>query len=349
MQELTLLQLEPKISKELIKENITEKVIEHLRLNYGNLKLKSLEDKETYIEIKNAKKVVAKVRTTATKVCKAGREEAIREQKLWIEAEKKVIGKIKEVEDVLDAEIEKFETEEARKEAEEKERKESAYINRQAELTKMGATYSNGSFVLGDVSFEATLIKDADEDIYAETILPKYKEVYEVLEAERIEKERVASEKAAELKRQQEELEQKQREFEQKQAEFKRQQEELEQRQKLIQHRSTVLSSLGMIFNGNEYFFEDVNVHNTEIVTLDESKWVELIQKITPLINEKKAEKIKADEEAKALELAQSDDKTKWAAFIEQLNNLVHQEMKSPKYKRMQQIAKEKLEEIKSL
>lgn len=399
MSEVTILPLEKQIENELVRENITDKVISGLKEKFGNMKLAHLEDKESYLEIKAAKKEVAKWRIAAQKLCKSGREDAIKIQKLWVEKEKEVVGKISEVEEPLQQEIDKFDAEIARKEAEEKERKEAAYINRQSELTKMGATYENGSFVLGDVSFEAALIKDADEEMYAETILPKYKAVYEVIEAKRIEEQRIADEKAAELKRKQEELEKKQREFEAQQAAFQKQQQEAEQkakelqlqkekqeleaRQTLLNHRSAVLSSLGMQFNGSEYKYEDVNVHTNEMATLDENAWVALVQQITPVLElrkkeaeEKRLAQIKADQEAvqaaaakaererieteqrqaaikkqqeeeqKALELAQSNDKTKWADFIEQLNQLAHQEMKSPKYKRMQQIAKEKIEEI---
>lgn len=391
MSEVVILPLEQQIENELQRENVTDKVINELKSKYNGLKLAHLEDKETYLEIKEAKKEVAKWRILAQKICKSGREDAIKIQKLWVEKEKEVVGKIAEIEDPLKAELDKFDAEVERKENEQRQKREEAYINRQAELTKMGATYSNGAFVLGDVSFDANIIKDADDEIYVGTIFPKFNDVYQKLEAERIAEEQRKAAEAAELKRKQDELDRRQREFEEKQREFQRQQEEaerqarelqlqkekaeLEARQKLINHRSAVLSGLGMQFNGSEYKYEDVNVHTTEMGTLSENDWVELVQKITPVIEQRKKEaadraaeaaaqkereriaeeqrkeaiRKQEEEERKALELAQSTDKTKWAAFLEQLNQLVHQEMKSPKYRRMQQIAKEKIEEIYNL
>jgi hypothetical protein len=218
--------LDETMEKELVKANVTDAVIARLKEKYGSLRLRSVDDKETYLEIKDAKKDCAKLRNLTVKVCKEGREQAVAIQKKWVSKEKEVVGKIEEVESPLDDEITRFDAEVKRKELEEKQRQETQYMQRTQALTKIGALYSDNSFTLGEFSLEANLVKESSQEIWDDEILPKFNEQYFILEAERIEQEKVKAEKEAELKRQQEELLQKQREFEAQQAEFKRQQEE---------------------------------------------------------------------------------------------------------------------------
>src|SRR5215831_6530306 len=85
---------ESEINNALIKENVTDRVIASLKAQYEGLKLKSIDDKEGYLEIKEARNNVRKIGILAEKVCKKGREEALRTQKLWIAKEKEVLGKI---------------------------------------------------------------------------------------------------------------------------------------------------------------------------------------------------------------------------------------------------------------
>jgi hypothetical protein len=218
--------LDETMEKELVKANVTDAVIARLKEKYGSLRLRSVDDKETYLEIKDAKKDCAKLRNLTVKVCKEGREQAVAIQKKWVSKEKEVVGKIEEVESPLDDEITRFDAEVKRKELEEKQRQETQYMQRTQALTKIGALYSDNSFTLGEFSLEANLVKESSQEIWDDEILPKFNEQYLILEAERIEQEKIKAEKEAELKRQQEELLQKQREFEAQQAEFKRQQEE---------------------------------------------------------------------------------------------------------------------------
>lgn len=324
---VSLQPLETKIKTELEKENVTEKVINGLKERYGTLKLNSVDDKETYLEIKEAHREVRKWYNLAVNICKKGRESAIQEQKLWIAKEKEVCSKIDEVANPLKLEIEKFDAEEKRKEDEEKQRKENIFISRQAEITKMGALYdtSNNCFVLGDVSFEISMIKESDEETYNEIVLPKYKAAFELLEAKRIEEERIKKEaeenqrkeaeelrlkeeqlrkEKEELQRQADELRKMKEELErkEKEEEVRKQMEEQQRLQKLFVHRSAILSGLGMKFNGQDFLFEDVNVNMVEIKTLDESAWVKLITEITPVIEQRKKEAEEKETARKKLE-----------------------------------------------
>jgi colicin import membrane protein len=224
--EVIELSLVKTIETKLVQANVTEQVLSALREKYAGMKLAAIDDKESYLEIKAAAKECAKVRTLTVKICKEGREEAVKAQKQWIAKEKEIVGQVAEVEDALDAEIKRFDDEVARIEQEEKDRQEEAYINRQAALTKMGAVYSNGEFTLGEASFEANLIKGSSEEVWVDAVLPKFQEEYEKIEAVKIAEQKKKDDEAAELKRQQDELADKKRIFDEQQAAFKKQQEE---------------------------------------------------------------------------------------------------------------------------
>lgn len=219
--------LEEQIENQLVKQNVTEAVIAGLKEKFGGLALKDLNDKEGYLEIKEARKEVRQWGILAEKICKVGREDAIKIQKLWLSKEKEVLGKIAEVQDPLDAELKKYEDEQERIEQEKIRKQEEANIQRQSTLAKYGAIYQDGHFVLNHISYEAILIKDADQDIWENTILPKYLAEYEKNEAERVAQEKKREEEMLALRKQQEEMEEQRRELERQQNEFRQQQESL--------------------------------------------------------------------------------------------------------------------------
>lgn len=302
-QEVTVVSLESVIETKLIQNNVTEQVLSALKEKYGGMQLKALDDKESYLELKAAAKDCGKVRTLAVKICKEGREEAVKTQKLWIAKEKEVVGKVAEVEDALDAEIAKYDAEVERKENEEKNRQEEAYINRQAVLTKMGAIYQDGSFVLGAASFEATLIKESAQDVWEETILPKFQAEYEKIESVRVAQEKEKAEREAEMKRQQEELEKQQAEFKKQQEEFEKQKQEAERLerervQQLVKSRSAILRGLGMNYDGTKYDYADIFIHNNQMAALDENEWTVLVSETTVKIKDYKDAEEKRQKEA---------------------------------------------------
>jgi len=195
--------LESKIEQDLVAYNVTDAVLSSLKEKFSGLKLKSLDDKESYLEIKEAARECSKVRNLIVKCCKAGREDAVKIQKLWVAKEKEVVAKVTEVEAPLDAEISRFQAEVERLANAEKLRQEEAYMQRTQALTKMSALYSDGCFVLGDFSIEGNLVKESSEDVWKEEILPRFTEEYQKAEADRIEETRKKAEHEAEIKRQQ--------------------------------------------------------------------------------------------------------------------------------------------------
>jgi hypothetical protein len=220
--------LENTIKDQLVKHNLTDAVINELKSRYGGLKLRSLDDKESFLEIKAARKEVRKWGILTEDICEAGRAKAVKEQRLWLSKQKEVLAKIGEVQDPLDAEIKKFEAEQERKELEEKKMRDERWINRQSVLSKLGAIYTEGCFVLNHISYELQLLSEADNEMWEAIILPKYQREFEANEAQRIAEENKRKEELDRMRREREEFEEQQRIFKQQQEEFAKQQRELQ-------------------------------------------------------------------------------------------------------------------------
>lgn len=89
------------ITTSLVKANITEQVIAQLREKAELVSIQDHEDKEGYEAVKKTRLEIRKYRTTAEKICADGRADAIAIQKRWLEAEKKVTGQLKRLEESL--------------------------------------------------------------------------------------------------------------------------------------------------------------------------------------------------------------------------------------------------------
>ncbi len=302
------LPVEEQINQELVKANVTEAIIANLKEKYLPLKINGLEDKETYIQVKDARKECKGLRIMAEKICKKGREDAVAIQKAWVAKEKEVAGKIGEVEDYLESEEKGYEALVEKDKADRKRKQEEQFILRQAELSKMGVLYSDGSFALNDVSFELSIIKECDNDIWAENILPIYQAEYNKNEAERLRLEQVKAEREAEMKRQQEELEHRQRQLQEREAAIKKAEEEqLTKEQEEIKRKNAEaqakadaeiksrinqLTTLGLKFDFSDDHYKNFGcfVPMLDIKCHDSDQWNNLIEKITPHIELKKKE-----------------------------------------------------------
>lgn len=294
--ELIVLPIEEQISQELVKANVTEAVIGKLKEKYLPLKIAGIEDKETYLLVKEGRKECKSIRVMASKICKKGRENAVAIQKAWVGKEKDVTDRIAEVEDHLEKQEKDFEAQVAKEKEDRKRKQEEQLINRQQTLATMGVLYSEGNFTLGEVSFDFSLVKESEEDIWQEIILPKFKEEYEKVQAEYIESKRQEQEKAEELKRQQEELEQKKKELaeeaERLQQESARQALEADKRRAaMIENRTSQLVALG--FKNNMavgYVFHEYTIIHEDIHEHTNEKWQELIAEATEYVDTIKKE-----------------------------------------------------------
>jgi hypothetical protein len=347
--EVQELSLEKVINSKLVQNNVTEQVLAALKHKYSGLKLTALDDKESYLEIKAAAKECAKVRTLAVKICKEGREDAVKTQKLWIATEKRVVGEVAEVENPLCAEIDRFDAEVERKVNEEKKRQEEAYINRQAALTKMGARYDGGCFVLGDASFEAELVKGASQDVWEEAVIPKFQVEYEKIEAVRVEEERQRADREAAFKAEQERMRQEQEAFRLRQEEFNRQQEEAQrvEREKVAaeqaeKRRVEMEAEYKRMREKAEQEAEAKRLSDIDAAIKREQERIAEEARMAEI-------KRQQEEAKRAEELAQASDKVKYAHLIEQLEAITLPEMRSGQYRKKVAVIREKIEEIYSL
>lgn len=377
--EVIEISLEQKIETELVKHNVTDAVIATLNEKYGGMKLKSLDDKESYLELKAAAKECSKIRNLAVKCCKAGREDAIAIQKLWVAKEKEVVARIQEVESPLDEEIAKFDAEVERLANEEKRLQEEEYMRRTQALTIMGAIYANGSFTLGNYSVEASLIKESSLETWTDSILPKFDAEYQKLEAERIELQKKKDLEEAELRRKQAELEEQQRKFQEEQAEFKRKQEE-QQRAEMERKRAEEIEAervrteaqnkrLQQLIPFNPY---NKGISVNELWSLSEEQFISLLNDTKAKFEQEQAEekrkieeqaaakerqrieeenrlaeiKRQQEEQRKQEELAKAGDTAQWDNFIEQVKKITVPTVKSGQYRKISAMAKEKLDEI---
>lgn len=376
--------VEKKFVSSLEQHEINKEMLEEKRNECLLLKLNG-QDKEAYTLIRETRLNQKTNRVVIEKICKKGREDATKTQKAWIAVEKEYVSIVSAGEDYLQKLEDEYLQEQERIKLEAKRRQEEAFIIRQADLTKMGATYQDGSFVLNDVSYEAILIKESDNDVW-ETMKAKFNEQYLINEEKRLAEEKEKSEAAAKIEEQRLEQERKQKELEAREAAIKQKEQEETERQQMLEmqkagelkakqdaqnkSRSNQLSALGLNYNGQEYIFQDVNVHWTEITTMNENEWNGLIEKITPVISQRKQdaekkrlaeieeqkriaaeaavkkeqervaeanrkaeEKRLQDEAKRAEELLKATDKTKWQNFIAAINAIAIPDMKHPAYR----------------
>lgn len=188
-----------RIQQALQKENITEQVIAGLRTKYLGLTVKDENDKEGYAIVRAARIECKELRVLATKIAKAGREEAIAEQKAWIAAEKDVTGKIGEVEEYLEKQEAIVADAEKRKkqEQEEKERKEQEERERLAREKAQGRINDLIKFGVAITWQEAVDMPDSVFDLRLKNAKVAFEEAQEKKkkeDAQRAEEDRIRKE-----------------------------------------------------------------------------------------------------------------------------------------------------------
>ena len=323
-------ELQQKISKELVKRNVTDAVISKLKGEFAGLTLKSPTDKESYLQLKESRLIVRKVEILGEKAFKKLKEYPNQVRNYILDKEKEFANKFSVIYPNLDEGIKTFEDEVERKENEEKELKEKAFQHRQGTLIKYGAQYNNGSFELNHISYEIGNIKDADEEIWESIIIPKYKAEFEKVQAEivRQEEERKAAalklkEEQDELNRQREEMDKQRKELadqqaamqklkddserEQRLSDQKMLDEENEKRNKVVQARINRLYSINILkspYIDKSYSFVDDEINYSEqlisnkisipadLFSLYDSEWDNLVEELSGHFQKKKKEVI---------------------------------------------------------
>ena len=88
----------------LRKENVIESELKSIEINYRGLKIAGVNDLQGEKAVVDARKYCKKLRVTAERICKEGREDAIIEQRKWLAVEQYVVNRITPVEKALAAE-----------------------------------------------------------------------------------------------------------------------------------------------------------------------------------------------------------------------------------------------------
>lgn len=188
--------------------NVTETVLAELEEKYTGLKIDGLEDRAGFQIVRNGRIYCKSLRVAAQKICKQGREEAVREQKRWIDAEKKVTTRIKKVEDELQAEEKRITDEKERIKRE----KQEAEARRVAGIIEQFAAYGRA------ISFnEASAMTEEGLQIRLEKVKQEHEvklAAEEEARKEREEIERRQREEAERLRAEREKLEQERKEIE---------------------------------------------------------------------------------------------------------------------------------------
>lgn len=321
------------ITTELAKNNLTEAVLEAMKNEYMPLTINGIEDKEGYKAVREARIKCKNTRVLATKICKAGREEAVRVQKDWIEAEKRVTGPISEIEKHLQDQEDAYDAEKDRikKEAEEKEHK--RIQARVQQLIDNGCVFDGVSYNIGEISMSGSDVQACNDEVFAEAIaaviterdrLAEEKRVEEArLQAEREEEERLHKEEEERLAKERENLARLQKEQAEKEASLRAEQEQLakereELKRQKIKSRNRQLMDLGLHFCLDGFSLGNTHVSEHDIVVLTDEEWNDLIYVITPDIKnildrvEEEAREAKRKEAEAAAE--EEDKKRKQAA-----------------------------------
>jgi hypothetical protein len=309
-------ELQNKITKELVKRNVTDAVISKLKDEFSGLKLKSPTDKESYLQLKEGRLTVRKVEILGEKAFKKLKEYPNQVRNFILDKEKEFANKFSVIYPNLDEGIKTFEDEQERIEQQERQKKEAAFQNRQATLIKYGAQYNNGSFELNHISYEVDNIRECDEEVWNDIVLPKYKGEFEKVQAEIVRQENERQAAALKLKEEQdalnkerEEMNRQRQELAEAQAAMQKLKDDAEREKRLkaqketeeneanrrnkISNRQRQLQGLGLNYSSqyDSYIFEDVAVSRiVEIEGMNDDKWNEMVAKITPTIERNKKE-----------------------------------------------------------
>ncbi len=205
-------------AKALEKENITEKVLAELETRYAGLTIKGPDDKAGFQLVHDARMQCRSLRVLATKICKAGREEAVAEQRRWLAAQNMVTSRIEAIEKPLRLEEDRIIDEVARI------KKEKA----EAESRRIADRINRMAAVGGALSFEDA--KSMSEEVFNSALETRTADQLSEQEAARVEAERVSAEQA---ERDRIAAEEKER-MDAQQAELRRKAEELSERERAI-------------------------------------------------------------------------------------------------------------------
>jgi hypothetical protein len=171
--EAQLVQVEKSFAT-LFENSDMKKHLAELKKKYGKLKVTSLDDKDTYEEVKKAISVVRPLRTGLEKKSKELKEDAQIYIKLVNSQEKFIQAEVAKIEEPLWVEREKYEAMQ-KAEAERIEREaQERYDNRMTELKSNGLKFDGEMYSIREISIDAMFVKGIDDEKY-NSLLEKVK------------------------------------------------------------------------------------------------------------------------------------------------------------------------------
>lgn len=294
---------------ELVKYDVTEAAISEMRSLYMALTVNDVDDQEGFEAVHSGRMVVKGARVAVEKQRKKYNEDAQKHIKGVNAAAKKIFDGLEPIESHLQEQEDIVINERKRIQSEKEQAEQKRIQGRINELASVGCVMSFFDVAtLSDPEYEK-LFSEKKEAFEAEQ-----KRIAEAarIEAERLEKERV--EREAEKKRleaERAELDRIRREQETEKARLKAEQDKIDAEKKVAQEKKTKLRSnllylIGLSFDGEQYRFKDINVHWTEITTLSDIEFDALVEKIKPIVEQRRTE-----EKEKALAIAEQAAKDK--------------------------------------
>lgn len=282
------------LDKEVARLSKFEVRAKELTAKYSALTINGVEDKDGYDEVKSARSELRSLRISTEAEKKAAKSPYLMICSSIEEKSKFILSTIQPFELKFQGMIDKVDEEKERIKAEKKRKQDEQLIQRQQQLTALGAVYMEGMFVLEDVSFEASAIRECDDQIFEEDIKPKFQFIFNRKEYERKLKEENERKERERLAEEQKKLEQQREELARQQRDLERQQQEQrdkeeEERKKIIKSRSVQLESLGMkfsTFTGN-YIFETFSISGSpDTFLVSDDEWDKLINYAKQSIND---------------------------------------------------------------
>lgn len=251
---------------ELDIQNFTtnEAEIKKMEDQFLQLKITSLEEKEKYREIYESRQLVRKSRLSVDKIADALNEGAKSYVKRVDARKKELIEKLKPIELHLKSQEEVYEQLKAEKALELERQAEELLTARASLLIDLGCAFTGKFYQIEQISIEHNKLADYSEKEW-NTLLDEIKPIAERIKAEEEERKAEAERMRIELEKEKE-------------------------RQAQRDSRVKQLVGIGLIYDGENFTFEDVNVHNSELIVLNESEWNVLIERIAPVVLERKAQ-----------------------------------------------------------
>jgi hypothetical protein len=253
-----------------------ETEIQKFRDNFLKLEITSLEEKEKYEEIYESRQIVRRARLSVDRIASALNEGAKAYVKKVDARKKELIEKLKPIESHLLAQEERYEALKAEKALELERLAEEVLTNRAAELIDLGCAFTGKYYQIENVNIEHNKISNYSEKEWA-ALISEIKPIAEAIKKAQMEKEVEAKRMAEELAKEKE-------------------------RSARIEMRTKQLINLGLKYDGENFIFEDVNVHYTELTVLNEEQWKILVERVAPVVSERIAKKEAEERELKLQE-----------------------------------------------